>query len=136
MAKSRPVNTSDYEIGIMRNLLAQDFMRQMEKLINDHQKKDHYWVLVHADMNAVSGRIQTKFMIMDREPPKMLGTMVYYVDNKIGQLRKLWVLPRDIPRDGQFEDPDSIMSVDEFEKKLDSDQKWITKEAPVVYNER
>ena len=134
MAKSRAVNTVDYEIGMMRTLLAQDFMRQMEKLINDNQKKDIYWILVHSDMDATTGKIWTKFLIMDREPPKMLGTMVYYVDNKIGQLRKLWVLPRDIPRDAQFEDQDSAMSVEEFSKRLDSDQQWIRTEAPVVYN--
>ena len=117
-----------YEMGIMRTLLSEDYHKKMEKILNDYKDKfKKYFILVHSDMDATKGLIRTKFLVMREMPPKMLGTIVYLVDNQKGQLRKLWALPRDIPRIEGFVDESTAMSPEDHDKKLDA------RDMPIVY---
>ena len=115
-----------YEIGTIRQLLAQDFTKRMEKIINDQKKYDQYYILVYADMDATTGKIWTKFMVMNYLPPKMIGTMLYSVDNKLGELRKIWNLPRDIPRtEEHISYEDGLAEMDIINKSA--------KDMPIIY---
>lgn len=88
------------EIGEMRNQLALDLQRDLERVINKNKKDSSYFLLVYANM--VDNDICTKIMKLHTRPPKMLGTMLYRVDNDKGQLRRLWCLPLDLPRSPEY----------------------------------
>lgn len=84
------------EIGEMRNQLARDLQGSLERTIQRYKdKKEPYFLLVHAEM--VDNNIATKIIRLEEQPPRMLGTMLYRVDNRKGQLRRIWCLPQDIP---------------------------------------
>lgn len=85
------------EIGEFRNELARDLQQNLQRIIDRYSKENSYWLLVFA--TNIGSDIQTKMIRLSQCPPKMLGTMCYYVDNKKCELRRLWVLPLDIPRD-------------------------------------
>ena len=105
-------NVVQYEIGEMRNQLARDLQKRIADVINKEQKrKDPYHILVHSDFDVVNGSVTTKLMVMNYEPPKMIGTILYQVDNKAGQLRRLWIIPQDVPRSEEFVDYDTGMDV-------------------------
>ena len=77
-------------------------LRSMEKIIEKHQNKDSYHMYIHARFDAVGKRtVKTIITLLpgsfDMEKFKTLGTMCFYVDNKAGVFRKLWVLPLDRP---------------------------------------
>ena len=119
-------NVAKYEIGEMRNQLARDLQKRIENVIDKEKARKVYYILVHAELEATSGIVETKLMIMNYEPPKMIGTMLYQVDNSIGQLRRLWVIPRDIPRSEEFIDYDTAMDVmNEAHKSA--------KDVPIIY---
>jgi len=100
--------TVKVEIGEFRDNLARDLQQSLQRIIDRFSKKDSYWLLVYA--TSIENNVQTKIMRLSQCPPRMLGTMCYYVDNKKCQLKRLWVLPLDIPRD-----PDTI----DFESGLE-----------------
>jgi len=76
-----------------------------------HLKK--YYILIHAKTYDTD-QILSKVVIMHRQPPKLLGTVCYEIDNTMGTQRRLWVLPFDFPIDERLLDvdkrvPDSII---------------------------
>jgi len=96
--------TEKIEIGEFRNELARDLQQNLGRIIDRYSKEEPYWLLVFA--TNIGKDIQTKIMRLSLCPPKMLGTICYYVDNKKCELRRLWVLPLDIPRDPDIIDLD------------------------------
>lgn len=105
------------EHGEFRNQLALDLQSNLEKTVNRYQKRPPYWLLVYAAI--LDDVVYTKILRLSQCPPKMLGTMCYYVDNKEGQLKRLWVLPLDIPRDPGVIDLES--GLEEIAKSADAD---------------
>ena len=111
-AKKIKRNQAQYEIGEMRDQLARDLQKRIVDVINKEQKRaELYYILVHSDFDNVTGAVATKLMVMNYVPPKMIGTILYSVDNSIGQLRRLWIIPQDIPRSEEFVDYDTGMKV-------------------------
>jgi len=93
---------SELNIGDARRLLAIDLRHNIEKIINKRQKKANYHILVFAEHTPQG--VTTKLLILPGTTPipKMLGTILYYVDNRGGRLIKKWVLPLDLPRTDQY----------------------------------
>ena len=89
------------EIGEFRDNLSRDLSHSLSRVIDRFAKEKSYWILVYA--TTYGNDVQTKIIRLSTCPPRMLGTMCYYVDNKKCQLTRLWVLPLDIPRD-----PDTV----------------------------
>jgi len=108
--------TERMEHGEFRNELARDLQNNLERMVNRFKGEKSYWILVYA--TNLSANIQTKIIRLSQCPPKMLGTMCYFVDNKKGQLRRLWVLPLDIPRDPGVIDLES--GLEEIAKSVDA----------------
>ena len=46
-------------------------------------------------MDIETGIVRTKLILLDKKPPKMLGTLCYFVNNRIGKAEKIWALPLD-----------------------------------------
>lgn len=73
--------------------------REIETKMNElADKKDSYFILVKAHKTDVS-TVENKCLILSEKPEKMLGTMLFFVDNRKGQFKKEWVLPFDYPVD-------------------------------------
>ena len=96
-------------IGDIRNELGLDLRKALEKVISRMEgRREPYFILVYA-MLEEPNIIRTKVMILDNEPPRMLGTICYRADNKKGQLIRLWVLPLDIDRPPELIDEEAIV---------------------------
>ncbi len=108
------------ELGELMRELQIDLKKTLEGVIERFQAKQNpYYVLVYAaeglDVHPAKGStpkdeklftpfedktiIRTRVIITDHEPPRMLGTLCYKVDNQKGQLWRLWALPLNIPNE-------------------------------------
>lgn len=92
----------DILIGDIRDELARDMLRAVESVVNKEMKRRKYWILVAA--KNVGKSIKTSIQIHNRFPPKMIGTMCFYINNRKGLVDMLWCLPLDVPR------PDGIIT--------------------------
>lgn len=99
-------------MGDIRDDIARDVFKQVEKTINKHQKKDLYWILVHSKPDPMRRKtILNKVIVVNQKPRKMLGTMCFRVDNKRGVVKKEWVLPYDKPYATVDTDKDPVRSI-------------------------
>lgn len=80
-----PMMTEEFEKG---------FCACIEK--NKHRRAPYY-ILFHASWYRNGEELRTVFSARQKCPPKMLNTMCWRIDNKIGEHRELWVLPKDAP---------------------------------------
>jgi hypothetical protein len=75
----------------------EESLRQIVAYIVD--QKPHlgrFYILIHAK-TFDTDTIFSKVVILHRQPPKLLGTVCYEIDNRMGTQRRLWVLPLDFP---------------------------------------
>ncbi len=92
------------QLGELRNQFSRDLGDRLEKVINDHQHKDNFFILITSKENVVmsaqTGKtvIETKFILLDQIPGKMLASICLYVNNRQGRLEVLWALPLDMTR--------------------------------------
>lgn len=92
------MNTGD-EIGAVRTELALSLQRTLDQIVKTRNDKRPYYILVHGKpASPGSNEIVTKIVITHQKPPKLQASMCYYVDNQKGLMKRLWVLPFDIPR--------------------------------------
>jgi hypothetical protein len=89
-------------IGDVRSELQRAVINQLERVVDGNQDRyEQYYILVHANADPVlamkHGRraFRTKIMILKERPPKMLGCMLFFVDNKKSDVQLEWVLPLD-----------------------------------------
>ena len=87
------------DIRTARNEMTMDLRNSLERTIDKHKNRPNYYILVVA-YTDLSNRsiIRTKKILLKNKPAPQVGTMLYYVDNKKGTLKRIWVLPRDIVR--------------------------------------
>lgn len=73
-----------------------------------NKKKDSYYILRTSNFRGnESSVINTKYMLLDKKPPKMIGSVVWHVDNRKGVLKQLWMLPFDYKNIHDLVDTDS-----------------------------
>ena len=100
------------QIGELRNQFGDEHKKTLLNIIDKHQHlREDYYILVHAKKHPIlEGVINEKFIILSRwkanvvltKQGKMLGTMMYGVNNKEGSIERLYILPLDRVMD-QFE---------------------------------
>lgn len=84
-------------IGDVRHEMATELYKGLEKAVDMNKEKNEFYLLVAA--NSVYQNIKTTIMVLEGKPPtKLLGTMLFYVNNKLGIFRKEWILPKDAPK--------------------------------------
>jgi hypothetical protein len=82
-------------IGELREAMEKDLKRGLEAIVMNRKKeKEVYYILCHASW-AGDNQIKTKFVILKEKPKPLLGTLLYRVDNKKGQIFREWALPLD-----------------------------------------
>ncbi len=83
----------------VRSALEQDEARKLQEIIDTpkNAKKKSYYILKHSNWTG-NGRdvLKSTYMLMSRKPPKMLGTVLWLVDNVKGTIDRIWELPLDI----------------------------------------
>ena len=84
-------------IGDVRQALGEDLQRAIISAVEDTFKKGYkrYFLLVYC--RNYGKDIKTTIMIYKNLPPKLLGTICYRIDNTTGEVKRLWVLPMDMP---------------------------------------
>ena len=97
-------------IGEVRAEMEEELRKSLEHVINQKSNYPHpYWILVHSkprDMRHLTPTAhagETHIITMSHEPPMMIGTICYKVDNRLGAMWRLWNVPLDIPRDARAE---------------------------------
>ena len=95
----KPSGDSVLFLGDAREELARELLAILEKVISARSGREAYYILVHSRKHPfMQGVLRTVITILDAQPPKMLGTVCFRVDNRAGRAERLWVLPLDIPR--------------------------------------
>jgi hypothetical protein len=84
-------------LGDIRPEIAKDLQRRIVKLIDERKNKESYYILIWAGIDIETGIIRSRLILTDKMPPKMLGTLLFFVDNKAGKVKRVWALPLDIP---------------------------------------
>ena len=93
-----------YELGEMEQTMGADLMERLDDVRNQCQKyRFPYYMLVYA--TKLGNQVFTKILTMRHDkfkelfPVPMFGTIALRVDNKKGETKVLWCLPRDLPLD-------------------------------------
>lgn len=95
-------------IGDVRMAMEEGLRNTIELILNTKKHLREYWILVHAKQECDSV-MASKVVILPYEPPRMLGTVCYYINNRIGYYRQLWVLPLDMPVRIELEKPNEAV---------------------------
>jgi len=83
-------------MGDARQMMGREVINRICKVIDDNQKKSHYYVLVSSRKHPfIQKQIKTTIVLSSVRPPKMLGTMCFHIDNRTGRAKRLWILPLD-----------------------------------------
>lgn len=81
----------------VRTALEEQESRTIQDILTKNRSKESYYILVHANWTGNGMDVlKTKYLIMDKKPPRMLGTKLYLVNNIRGTLEQLWELPLDV----------------------------------------
>jgi len=84
-------------LGEIRGEIAKEIQRSILKTVDKYKNKESYFMLVWAGIDIETNIVRTKIILLDKRLPKMLGTLLYFVDNRIGKIERVWALPLDIP---------------------------------------
>ena len=82
-------------LGDLRSEMAKELQRLILAVVDSHKDKETYFILVYAGIDVPAGIVMTKIILLDKKPPKMLGTLLYFVDNRKGKIERVWALPLD-----------------------------------------
>ena len=88
------------QIGEVRGEMALDVQRRIMQILNEKKHVREYYIVITA--HWLGNALSTKLIILLKKPPKMLNSACYFIDNHRGLIKRLWVLPADIPL-GAFE---------------------------------
>ena len=86
------------ETGEIVPLMVKKMHEGLAKCMQDNaHRREPYWILYTADWYRNGETLMDTFTPYGARPPRMLNTICWRVDNKIGQLKPVWVLPKDAP---------------------------------------
>lgn len=90
----------------VRSALEQGEAEQLQRILDKNRSKDSYYIFKHSNWtNHDCNEMKSTYMLMSRKPPKMLGTVLWLVDNTKGTITKEWELPFDSVCFSEFLDP-------------------------------
>jgi hypothetical protein len=95
----------------VRTAMEEESRKTLEGILNNpkNKKKDSYYILRTSNFTGNhSSVINTKYMLLDKKPPKMLGTVLWHVDNRNGKLKQEWMLPFDYRNTHDLVDIDNV----------------------------
>ncbi len=81
----------------VRSALEEGEAKMLEGIIEKNKSKTSYYIFKHSNWTGHGmDTMKSTYMLMSKKPMKMLGTILWLVDNVKGSLTKLWELPLDI----------------------------------------
>lgn len=112
------------EIGESREQWGRDIWAKAEDIANNlkSEQEPFYIVFAAKEDKAKPGTFRQAFKMYRQRPPKLLGVLVWYVDNSKGEFRLVpeLSLPPDIPLDPNLLSKDSK---DEFSGIMEAGQR-------------
>lgn len=77
--------------------LTEHYNKEMERILNENNKKDLYWILGKVKFpEELGGKIGRSFLeASDTKPPLVKDAFLYEVDNKRGVKTLLWIMNPD-----------------------------------------
>ena len=98
------------EIGEMRAEFEKGEAKKLEEIINENFAKKSYYIFKHSNwIGNDSNIMKSTYMLRSSLPPKMLGTVLWLVDNEKGALTQIWDLPLDLKIDPTLFDPGTAL---------------------------
>lgn len=80
-----------------RENLEKNHLAKLEEIKSKYKHKDDYYIHVCVNWtNPDMTELKNVYLIRDKKPPKMLGSMLYYINNKRGEQKLEWALPLDV----------------------------------------
>jgi len=90
----------------VRSALEQGEADMLNGILSKNKNKTSYYILKHSNWtNHDCNMMKSTYMLRSTIPPKMLGTVLWLVDNSKGTIEKLWELPLDVECAREFLDP-------------------------------
>jgi len=81
----------------VRTALEEAEAKKLEEIINGNTSKKSYYIFKASNWTGNDSNVlKDTYMLMSRKPPKMLGTVLWLVDNVKGSLSRIWDLPMDL----------------------------------------
>ncbi|NVL90733.1 MAG: hypothetical protein HWN69_07040 [Desulfobacterales bacterium] len=112
------------QIGELLPDITDNFEKSLRDCIEKNKhRREPYFILATADWYNNDTEMRVVVSPREKKPPMMLNTMCWRVDNKTGQLKELWVLPKDAPIDPSVE-------FDGVEESLIK----VARHLPILYN--
>lgn len=90
-------------IGDMRQQMGENLCKVIDGVINRNSDKKQYYILVHSKFNS-DNVIKQSIVLTSTIPDKMFGTICFHVDNQKGEVKRIWILPLDVPAVGHVDD--------------------------------
>jgi hypothetical protein len=89
----------------VRSALEEGEARMIEGIIAKNKNKKSYYIFKHSNWTGNGMEtLKSTYMLRSTKPPKLLGTILWLVDNEKGSLTKIWELPHDVSVDSSFLD--------------------------------
>lgn len=111
-AAPRPSADNVLFLGQARDELARELAKTLTRVVEANLGRDSYFILVHAKKHPfIPKMLRTVVTLLSAEPPRMLGTICFRIDNREGRAERLWVLPPDIPRPMSLIGPEYVSGV-------------------------
>lgn len=85
------------ELGEIRRQLTDDLAVNVDRAINECPRRKFY-ILIYARVEGTL--IKNKIILLSQRPLPLLGTILLHVDKHKGIMKRIWVLPRDVPLGG------------------------------------
>jgi len=102
-------------IGALRDELSLSLQTLLGRVIDNNKHKESYYILVVISMPE-DKVIKTSLVLTSKRPKKMLNTLCYFVNNKRGEVKRIWALPLDIAI------PDMLLTGEAIKEVYDSGQ--------------
>lgn len=87
-------------MGDVRQQMASDLMKSLEEVVNrkaDYREPYYILIATHKDPGKKGDVIKEKILLLSEKPGKLLGTILFRIDNVRGDATIEWILPLDIP---------------------------------------
>lgn len=85
-------------MGDARQMMGGEVMGRIRRIVDQNQDRKAYFLLVASRIDPMDATtIRTVILLSSARPPRMLGTMCFFIDNKKGRAERLWILPLDRP---------------------------------------
>lgn len=97
-----------------RNELTLELLATLTKIVEERKNKANYYILIQSVVdNENNDIIRNKVILLNKrlETP-LIGTILYFVDNRRGRLERIWCLPRDVYQ------PETLVTPDDYSDEI------------------